>query len=191
MNYENPNTYWHTSGDFNNDDEQSRKMAVASFVSALLSIIIGCIIAFFIGCSMSSCATKVVTVPEYHTQYVNHTDTFLRVDSVVHNTNTIIREANKDDSLMLAKYGIKLKENERVMLLLQSELEKAIQHQSEVRTDTFVKTDSISVPYPVEKPLTWWQRTKIRFGEYVLGLLLVITVLLVVKFAYGGRKKVI
>lgn len=140
---------------------------------------------------LTGCSPKVVTVPEYHTQYVNHTDTFLRVDSVVHNTNTIIREANKDDSLMLAKYGIKLKENERVMLLLHSELEKAIQHQSEVRTDTFVKTDSISVPYPVEKPLTWWQSTKIRFGEYVLGLLLVITVLLVVKFAYGGRKKVI
>lgn len=27
------------------------------------------------------------------------------------------------------------------------------------------KTDSIAVPYPVEKELTWWERQKIQFGE--------------------------
>ena len=131
--------------------------------------------------SLGSCSPKVITVPEYHKEYVNRTDTFFRVDSVVHNTNTIIREANKDDSIMLAKYGIKLKENERILLFLQKELEKAKNHQLEVRSDTVIKTDSVRVPYPVEKQLTWWQQTKVDFAEIIFGILVVIIVFFVLK----------
>ena len=46
-------------------------------------------------------------------------------------------------------------------------------------TDTIYKskTDSVSVPYPVEvikevdKPLTWWQRTRMHGGDVLLALL--------------------
>lgn len=36
-------------------------------------------------------------------------------------------------------------------------------------TCTVVKTDSIAVPYPVERELTWWQQTKMDFGGMALG----------------------
>ena len=36
------------------------------------------------------------------------------------------------------------------------------------------KTDSIQVPYPVEKELTWWEEVKIKFSEVIF---LVISVL--------------
>lgn len=36
-------------------------------------------------------------------------------------------------------------------------------------TCTVIKTDSIAVPYPVERELTWWQQTKMDFGGMALG----------------------
>ena len=161
-----------------NPNEYYRK--VKSGIKAILHVVLPIVVMVFLFvllvASLGSCSPKVVTVPEYHTQYVNRTDTFLRVDSVVHNTNTIIREANKGDSLMLAKYGVKLKENERLLLFLQNELEKATQNQLEVRTDTFIKTDSIPVPYPVEKKvpaeLSWWQKLRLHMGDMMIMLLI-------------------
>lgn len=40
-------------------------------------------------------------------------------------------------------------------------------------TCTVVKTDSIAVPYPVERELTWWQQTKMDFGGMALGAVVV------------------
>ena len=158
---------------------------VKSGVKAIVHIAVPLIVMMFLFVllciSLGSCSPKVVTVPEYHKEYINSTDTFLRVDSLVHNTNTIIREANKGDSAMLAEYGIKLKNNERVLLLLRSELERAMNHQLEVRSDTVIKTDSVSVPYPVEKQLTWWQQTKVDFAEIIFGILVVIIVFFIIK----------
>ena len=153
---------------------------VKSGIKAILHVVLPIVVMVFLFvllvASLGSCSPKVVTVPEYHTQYVNRTDTFLRVDSVVHNTNVIIREANKNDSAMLVEYGIKLKDNERVLLLLRSELDKAMNHQLEVRTDTFIKTDSIPMPYPVEKKvpaeLSWWQKLRMHMGDMMIMLLI-------------------
>jgi len=38
------------------------------------------------------------------------------------------------------------------------------------------------IPYPVEKPLSWWQKTEIILGRIFLGLILVFTVLGVLKY---------
>jgi hypothetical protein len=45
-----------------------------------------------------------------------------------------------------------------------------IQYVERVKTDTLYqsKVDSIAVPYPVEKELTWWQEKKIEFGELAM-----------------------
>lgn len=126
----------------------------------------------FIAFVLFSCAPRVVTVPEYHREYVNSTDTFLRVDSFVSNTSTIIREANEGDSLMLAEYGIRLKENERLLLFLHRVMEQAVSDRQENHTDTFIKTDSIRVPYPVEKKLTKWQQAKIDLGGWMVCIII-------------------
>jgi hypothetical protein len=31
-----------------------------------------------------------------------------------------------------------------------------------------VRVDSVRVPYPVEKELSWWEKQKIAFGEYMI-----------------------
>lgn len=36
-----------------------------------------------------------------------------------------------------------------------------------------VKRDSVAVPYPVEKPLTKWQRVKQDFGEFAIAFICV------------------
>lgn len=63
---------------------------------------------------------------------------------------------------MLAELGVRLKQGERAILILQKELEKAMSKQKEVIHDTVVKVDSIRVPYPVEKQVTKWEKLKFR-----------------------------
>lgn len=46
------------------------------------------------------------------------------------------------------------------------------------RTDTLMTTDSIQVPYPVEKQLTGWQQLKLDYGG---SAMLVIIVIVIVK----------
>lgn len=49
--------------------------------------------------------------------------------------------------------------------------------------DTVYKahTDTIAVPYPVEKKLSWWQQAKVDFAEYVILGLLILMVYLCIK----------
>lgn len=129
-----------------------------------------------------SCRTQYVTVPEYHKEYVNRTDTFMRVDSFISNTNTIIREANDGDSLLLLQYGIRLKDNERLLLMLHNEIQRLTSEQQESRVDTFIKTDSVAVPYPVPAQLTMWQRAKVNLGGWAMGFLALLFILLVLQF---------
>lgn len=42
------------------------------------------------------------------------------------------------------------------------------------------KTDSIQVPYPVEKELTHWQQMKQELGGWALGIILVVTLAIVI-----------
>lgn len=46
------------------------------------------------------------------------------------------------------------------------------------RTDTLMTTDSIQVPYPIEKQLTGWQQLKLDYGG---AAMLVIIVIIIVK----------
>ncbi len=48
-------------------------------------------------------------------------------------------------------------------------------------TDTFLKTDSIPVPYPVEKQLTRWQQIKLDFGDIFILLVLVLVLYHIVR----------
>ena len=127
------------------------------------------IVAFLAVCYwlFTSCSPRVVTVPEYHYEKMATTDTIILRDSVFSEKNTIIREA---DSAMIQELGIKLQQGERAILVLRKELEKAVNKQREVLRDTFVRCDSIRVPYPVEKPIPAWQKWTMRIGWIGIGL---------------------
>lgn len=118
------------------------------------------------------CSPNVVTVEKAHTEYVHNTDTLTVKDTVRSNTNTIIREARPEDSLLLAQYGIRLRDNERMLLFLQKQLEQEKSESREVVHDTTIVRDTIPQIVTVEKELSWWERHNIAL-EGMLKLLAV------------------
>lgn len=122
---------------------------------------VGIIIGFLCSCS----SVRYVPVESVRTEYINRTDTVTRTDSVIHEKETIIREA---DSTTLSKLGLQLKENEKAILILRRELERQKSAHQEHRIDTVVVRDSVNVPVPVEKELSWYQEKCITWFPWIL-----------------------
>lgn len=57
------------------------------------------------------------------------------------------------------------------------------------KTDTVMLTDSVQIPYPVEKQLTRWQQMKIELGGWAFGLIVVMALIIVGWLVYKWRKK--
>ena len=58
------------------------------------------------------------------------------------------------------------------------------------RTDTLylAKVDTVGVPYPVEKELTGWQRVKVDYGGWAIGLVFVFVLIVVGRMVYKLKK---
>ena len=106
-----------------------------------------------------SCVTKYVAVPEYHTEYRTNTVH----DSIYFEKHDSVMMMVKGDTVTVEHWKIRYRD--RFVEV----------------TDTFIKTDSIRVPYPVEKQLTWWQRIKIDFSEWIIIFLIVIVIAILAK----------
>lgn len=95
------------------------------------------------------------------------------------------REVSTDSVVDRSKETVVLKENgdtarhdkERIVYV-SSRREKELEHQLSQRDSVIdvlrlqlasVKSDSIPVPYPVEKKLTQWEQTKMDLGGFALG----------------------
>lgn len=138
-------------------------------------LVLACIIIAVV--TVSSCRTiRFVPVQQVRTEYRHIRDTVIERDSIFLEKETVIREA---DSALLAKHGLKLQENERAILVLQRELERRLREATSTSSDTVIVRDSIPVPYPVEKELTWWQGTCIHWFPWTLvaALLLIIIII--------------
>lgn len=130
---------------------------------------------------LGSCTTtKFVPVPEVHEYWHHSTDTIHKTDSIIDRQTMTIREV---DSATMAQYGIQLKDMQRAWLIENNRLQRELSELRQSHTDTILKTDSIPVPYPVEKevpaPLTWWQQTRLHLANILLwlaGLFVVIKV---------------
>ncbi|WP_455612872.1 hypothetical protein [Bacteroides congonensis] len=55
------------------------------------------------------------------------------------------------------------------------------------KTDTVMMTDSIQVPYPVEKQLSRWQQMKIELGGWAFGMVVISFIVLIIRFVKGGN----
>ena len=108
------------------------------------------------------CRTKYVSVPEYHTVYTHNTDTFLRSDTLYRLDSVVIRQ--QGDTTVIEK----IRWQNRFVNVYK------------VKTDTIMKSDSIRVPYPVEKTLTMWQRAKMDVGGWAMGLITVVIIFVIV-----------
>lgn len=125
---------------------------------------------------IGGCKTKervvTVTVPEVHEVHHWHTDSTATSDSVIHEKETVVMQA---DSAMMAQFGVQLRENERAWLIKTKELERQLQRMERMISERDTVRDSI--PYPVPVPeyvpaeLTWWQKTRMHAGEALLVLL--------------------
>lgn len=56
-------------------------------------------------------------------------------------------------------------------------------------TATVVKTDSVGVPYPVERKLTRWERTKMDYGGWAIGAVVAIIAAVVVWLRLRQKNK--
>ena len=120
---------------------------------------------------LTGCKTvKFVPVPEYHTLYKTRVDTVQRWDSVYFRDSVFI--AAKGDTV----YLIKTHWRERF---------RNVYH---VKADTIMQRDSVRVPYPVEKPLTKWQRWKMDLGGWAMGVAAVLVILVILKVTKIGHK---
>lgn len=107
---------------------------------------------------LSACSPKTVYVPTE--KHFWHTDTLyrtaLRVDSVIFRDSVAVIQ--RGDTVYLTKYRDRYRVKERIDTLYQS------------------VTDSVEVrvPYPVERPLTQWERTKMELGGWAFGGIVVL-----------------
>lgn len=159
--------------------EKSLKACAVCIIGMVVLIILSF---FFSGCR----SIQYVPVEKVRTEYINRTDTVNKIDTLISEKKTIIREA---DSTLVSKLGLQLKENERAILVLQKELERQVSKESEHKTDTVIKTDSVQIPYPVERKLTKWEQTKMDAGGIAIGVCIAIIIMIIIGFIAKAYKK--
>lgn len=111
---------------------------------------------------LAGCKTRYVSVPEYHKEYINRTDTFLRSDTLFRLDSVVVRM--KGDTTIIEK----IRWQNRFVNVYK------------IKTDTIIKTDSVRVPYPVEKTLTKWQMAKMDVGGWAMGLTATVIIFVIV-----------
>lgn len=163
-------------------NRRAEKSAIAYCFSLAGAIIIAVLLLL-----LSSCKSiQYVPIEKVRTEYISRTDTVNKTDTVISKKETIIREA---DSSLVAKLGFQLKNNEKAILILQKELERQISKESEHKTDTVTKTDTIQVPYPVERKLTKWEKTKMDAGGIAIGVCIASIIITIIGFLVKAYRK--
>ncbi|WP_242054541.1 hypothetical protein [Bacteroides fragilis] len=114
----------------------------------------------------SSCRTQYVPVEKIKTEYryidrLQHDSVYLK-DSV--------RYYTKGDTVFADKYLYQYK-----YLFIN-------------RVDSFVKVDSVQVPYPVERKLTRWESMKMELGGWAFGGL-IMAIIIVCWLIFKSRSK--
>lgn len=106
------------------------------------------VIVIIILSAISGCSPKVVTIPETHYEYITKHDSVILRDTISKQEKVIIREL---DSVQMAQYGIELEDAKKAWLIQVERKMQQIQQMQQIRTDTIIRHDSISVPVYIEK----------------------------------------
>lgn len=134
---------------------------------AIAAVILG-IITLLVIEMLCSC-TRTVYVPQTTIQKDSIYLTQYQRDSIWLHDSVLVKE--KGDTVWLEKWHTKYIER--------------------VKTDTtyIEKSDTIREPYPVEKALTWKQRTLMNIGRYSIGAIFIIILGALVAFVIHIRRK--
>ena len=182
-------------------DEHEGCAVAASVISTWVIIVAALIILFFFsGCTN----TKYVPIESVRTEYVNADTTaiFNRLRSYFE--ALVQKETSRDSLIDRERETVVIKENgdtarhdrERIMYV-SSHREKELEHELTRRDSVIdnlrtqlasVKSDSIPIPYPVERKLSRWEQAKMDFGGMALGAVAVILIAAVVWLAKKFRK---
>jgi hypothetical protein len=119
------------------------------------------------GIWFASCRTQYVPVETVRTEY--KTRDSIRVDSIY----------NQDSIYVLVKGDT----------IYQYRYKYLYKYQFLNRTDTVIRTDSIQVPYPVEKKLSRWQSIKMELGGWAFGIIIAFALIVVGWLVYRKRRK--
>lgn len=111
---------------------------------------------------LSGCKTKYITVPEYHSVYVDKHDTLVRIDSIYEKDSVLVMV--NGDTVTIYKTKVQYKDRWREKIIYRDSL----------------RTDTISVPYPVEKKLSKWAQFKQKTG----GIALIFSAFLFIYFMF-------
>lgn len=151
-----------------NDDEydEHEGCAVAACVMAVWVVLVAaCIVFLFFLCGCTT--TRYVPVETVRTDYQDKVREVHTTDSVVDTRFVYV----KGDTVL--GYRDRIKWRDRFI------------HD----TVSVVRTDSIAVPYPVERKLSWWQRTKMDLGGFALACIAVVLCVAVVWCVRRFRKR--
>jgi hypothetical protein len=129
------------------------------------------ILLFMLLVVLTGCKTKYVAVPEYHNVYVEKHDTLVHRDSIFEKDSVLIMM--NGDTVTIYKTKILYKDRWR---------ERIVYRDS-------IRTDSIRVPYPVEKELTFWQKTWIKAGKMLFYGLVIICIIFWLVYVLRARRK--
>ena len=129
---------------------------------------IGIVIGVIIAACLSSCgSTKYIEVPVEHVVIKEKIDTFLSRDSVWLHDSVLVNKSG--DTIKIEKWHIKYRDRIEYKVCI----------------DSFIKTDSVSVPYPVERKLSKWEQIKIDMGDWLIGFVIISSLILCIYFARG------
>lgn len=154
---------------------------IQSLALATLAVLTLC------GCSQ----TRYIPVESVRTEYVGKDNAKLlnvinslteRLSQKERQVDSLMRSRN--ERLVLNDNGDTLRHDTELVVYRSSHQEKELELLLEAKSDSIrelkkqlesVKSDTISVPYPVERELTWWQQTKIDYGgEAIIALVAVV-----------------
>ena len=122
---------------------------VASYVIVLLLVVF-----------LSGCRTKYIPIEKIVYQKAIKHDTLHTSDSVFVRDSIFLRQ--KGDTCFLDRWH-----------------EKTIfKNVYKVRVDSFLKRDSIPVPYPVERELSKWEQFQLKYAVWSFGALCMLLVIL-------------
>ena len=119
---------------------------------ACIGLVIGIILLEFTGCKTK----EYIKVPSVRTEYVCRTDTFSKLDSIY-----------MKDSVYVFQKGDTVFYNKLVYRDRYHNIYK-------VKTDTIIKTDSVSVPYPIERQLTKNEQRLMKLGRCYIAFLFIL-----------------
>ena len=132
-----------------------RRKQIDAIYETFIRVVIVIVVCWVISLLTSCKTVETVRVPEVHIDTLIQTK--WRTDSVVMRDSVIIVESGE------------------------RRVERVVQWRDRVRTVTdttyICRTDSVAVPYPVEKKLSKWEQAKVDYGGYALVAVIILLAL--------------